>query len=97
MKVVVSRAAERDLDGIEAEIARFSPRRARTYLDELLDACERIGTAPLGYPLVPRHEAAGYRRSLYGNYVLIFRLIDDRVEIIRVLHGARDLERILRG
>lgn len=97
MKVVVSRAAERDLDGVEAEIARFSPRRARTYLDELLDACERIGAAPLGYPLLPGHEEAGYRRSVHGNYLLVFRLRNDRVEIVRVLHGARDIERILGG
>ena len=97
MKVVVSRAAERDLHGIKSEIARAAPRRAETYLDELLDACERIGLTPLGCPVVPRYEAAGYRRSVHGNYLIFYRVRDERVEIVRILHGARDYERILRG
>lgn len=32
----------------------------------------------------------------FGNYVVVYRVRSDAVEIVRVLHGARDLEQVLR-
>jgi plasmid stabilization system protein ParE len=31
--------------------------------------------------------------ALKGNYVILFRVRQDRIEIARILHGARDLPR----
>lgn len=33
----------------------------------------------------------------FGNYLIISRLDSDRLEVMRILHGARDIEAILRA
>ena len=50
---------------------------------------------PEGYALVPRYEALGIRRRPYRDYLIFYRVSDDSIEILHVLHGARDYETIL--
>ena len=33
--------------------------------------------------------------SKFKRYILFYRAFDDRIELVRVLHGARDIQRIL--
>ncbi|MBO9663851.1 type II toxin-antitoxin system RelE/ParE family toxin [Dokdonella sp.] len=90
MRTFLSRLAERDLEEIVDYIASDDPRRALSFLDELRGQCARIGDTPLAFPL--RAElGAGIRSSLHGRYVIFFRMNKDRVLILRILHGARDL------
>lgn len=35
--------------------------------------------------------ADGLRLSIVGNYVVLHRLAGDRIQIVRVIHGARDV------
>jgi plasmid stabilization system protein ParE len=35
------------------------------------------------------------RRHAFGNYLVYYRQIDDGVEILHVVHGARDQDRIV--
>ncbi len=51
--------------------------------------------APRGYSLVPRHEHAGIRRRPYGDYLIFYRIGTNTVEVLHVIHGARDYEAIL--
>ncbi len=37
---------------------------------------------------------AGLRSFTHGNYIIFYRLIGPDIEIIRVIHGRRDLGRI---
>jgi len=37
----------------------------------------------------------GLRRKVHGSYLIVYRTRSDEVEIVRILHGARDLMRIL--
>lgn len=46
-------------------------------------------------PLVPRYEHHGIRRRPQASYLIFYRIEDDRVVIIRILHGARDYEALL--
>jgi toxin ParE1/3/4 len=41
--------------------------------------------------------ARGLRSVPYSRYVIFYRPIKDGVEIVRVLHGARDLGRALQA
>ncbi len=36
----------------------------------------------------------GLRMAVHGRYMLLFRELDDEVRIVRVVRGARDLQRI---
>jgi plasmid stabilization system protein ParE len=35
------------------------------------------------------------RRLVHGNYLVFFRIADHTVEVMHVLHGARDYQRLL--
>ena len=53
---------------------------------------------PLAFPLVPRYERHGVRHRAYGNYQIFYRVVGDppaRIDILHVLHGARDYASIL--
>lgn len=89
MRVVYSPAALRDLKSIGDFIALESSKRARTFLAELRVACRSLGTDSLRYPLQERWKAI--RRMPFGNYLVLYRASDDSVQIVRVLHSARDV------
>ncbi len=95
MKVVVTEAALADLVRIGRAIALDSPARAQTFVTELHDRCLQLADMPRAFPLLPRWEERGVRRRPYGDYLIFCRLSGDTVEILHVLHGARDYEPIL--
>ena len=95
MIVVISSAAEADLEAIGDWIAQDNPLRAVSFILELRHACKTLADAPRGYALVPRYEHRGVRRKPHGNYLIFYRLGDDVVEVVHILHGARDYEPIL--
>jgi toxin ParE1/3/4 len=95
MRLVITDEASADLFEIGEWISAGNPRRALSFVDELKARCARLTDMPRAYPLVPRREASGVRRLPHGDYLIFYRVRDDTVEIIHVLHGARDYEPIL--
>ncbi len=95
MNVVVSEAALDDLMRIGRAIAADNPLRAETFVTELYDRCRRLADMPRAYPLIPNWEDRGVRRRTYRDYLIFYRLPEETVEILRVLHGAREYEPIL--
>ncbi len=95
MKVVITAAAEADLEDIGDFIARDSPRRAISFVDELVAAARGLAEYPDAYPLVPDYESRGIRRRPYGNYLIFYAVRPGQVTVERILNGARDYEEIL--
>src|SRR3954447_9814521 len=95
MIVVVTAEAEAELEQIFAYVAEQSPRSALTLHRELRERCESLADAPRGYPLVPRYEHLGIRRRPFGNYLIFYRVGADIIEVVHILHGARDYELLL--
>ncbi len=95
MIVRITSAAEADLEAIADWIARDSPGRALTFVAELRDACMTLADLPEGYALVPRYEASGVRRRVHGNYLIFYCIDNEGIDVLHVLHGARDYEPIL--
>jgi toxin ParE1/3/4 len=95
MIVFLTREAENDLRRIGDWIAQDYPRRAETFVDELLGACRKLAHSPLAFPLVFGHERTGVRRRSYRSYLIFYCIGDERVEVLHVIHGARDYETIL--
>jgi toxin ParE1/3/4 len=95
MIVVITEAAEADLEAIGDWIAADNPARALTFVLELRDGCETLADNPRRHALVPRYEHLGVRRRPYRDYLIFYRIADDRIEVLHVLHGARDYEPIL--
>jgi plasmid stabilization system protein ParE len=66
-----------------------------TFVDELLRICKELGKAPRASPLVPRYENREVRRRVHGNYLIFYRVTDRAVEVIQIVHAARDLDALL--
>ncbi len=37
----------------------------------------------------------GLRRTIFSDYLIFYRQINDGIEVVRVLHGSRDMDRLL--
>lgn len=87
----ISPLAEQDLEAIGDFIAQDNPNRALTFIIELRNQCAKVATNPKTCRL--RHELGTNIRSFaYGNYVIFFQESPDKLCIVRVLHGAMDIE-----
>lgn len=94
MRVEFSPQARRDLLRIGDYIAQDSLGNARRWVGKLKRQCKQIGRSPDGY--VSREDLApGLRMAALGNYVIFYRVVERAVRIERVLHGARDLPRVI--
>jgi toxin ParE1/3/4 len=91
----VSAAAEADLESIGNWIAEENPNRAVTFVRELRERCHGLVDMPRAFPLVPRFEHTGIRRRRYGSYLIFYRVDAAAIEIVRIIHGAREYETIL--
>ncbi len=94
MNVHLSAQARAELFEIGEWIERESPTQAAIFVDELYAACKSLGDLPEAFPLLPRHPESGIRRRPYRNY-LIFYVVLKRVEVLHIIHGARNYEAIL--
>lgn len=90
MRVDYSPAARRDLASIGDFIALESPRRARSFVAELRVACQSLVSESLRYPLLPNRR--NIRRMPVGNYLVLYQLNAGVVQIVRVIHAARNLD-----
>ncbi len=95
MRAVVADSAVADLERIGDAIARTSSARALEFIRELRHCCEGLADMPERFQLVPRYESLGVRRRVHGDYLIFYRLGAEAVEVIHVLHGAMDYERLL--
>ena len=86
--------AESDLDEIWWYIAQDSPINADRFLDRIQERCLSLADFPqMG---TSRDELkAGLRSQLVGNYLIFYFPLEDGVDIVRVLHGSRDIESLL--
>lgn len=95
MKVVVTASAIADLVAIGRYIQQDNPSRAVSFVAELESRCTQLSDMAKAFPLVPRHGDSGIRRRAYRDYLIFYRIVGDTVEVLHVLHGALDYERIL--
>ena len=90
MKVRFSRPARADLRSIIASIAKDNPKAARRY-GKLLALS--LSDFPNRGALLRGHATA--RRLVVGPYLIVYRADRDLVRILRILHGARDIDALL--
>lgn len=87
----ISPLAEQDLEAIGDFIAQDNPHRAITFIVELRNQCSKIAANPKACRLRPEL-GTNIRSFAYGNYVIFFQENPDTICIVRMLHGAMDIE-----
>jgi toxin ParE1/3/4 len=91
--VFITADAEADLEGIADFIAEDNPVRALSFANELRQKALTIGSAPRAYPTRGKF-GTGLRVAIYRPYLIVFREVHGTVEVLRFIHGARDIERL---
>jgi toxin ParE1/3/4 len=87
-----------DLRAAARYIRRDNPAAARAFLEAAYDTFEFLARNPgvgrnradLGFPEIRSWRVDGFRR-----YLVFYRELPNRIQIWRVLHGARDLRQSL--
>jgi toxin ParE1/3/4 len=82
--------AEEDLIDIWIYIAQDNPGAADRVLDDIDERFHALADNPLMGRLRP-DIAPELRYFTVGKYLILYRTVQDGVQIVRVIHGARDL------
>ena len=88
-------AASADMRRLERETrAAWGDAQAAKYSAELRDAIKSLREYPLRFPEFELRP--GLRRMISGRHAVFYLVLDDRIEIVRVLHRRMDFEARLR-
>jgi toxin ParE1/3/4 len=80
-----------DLEGIGDYIASHNPNAAVRFVDALERRWNLLTLHP--FSGAPRDDIApGIRHLVIGEYLTLYRVGGDAIEILRVLHGHRNIE-----
>lgn len=88
-RVIWTRPALEDVRAIRDYIARDSVRYGEAVAEELLEAVERLAEYPLSGRMVPELTQPTIREVIHGSYRIVYRVRADVLEILTVVHGAR--------
>lgn len=86
--------AEADLDELWAYIAARRPDAADRMVDAILESSRSHARFP-GMGLLREDVRPGLRCFVVSPYVIYYRPVEDTIEILRILHGARDVRRLI--
>lgn len=85
--------AEADITAIVLYIAEDNPPAAVRWYEDILRHCRNLGEAPeLG--VARRDVRPDLRTFPAGNYMILYRMIAEGAEIVRVVHGARQWQKL---
>ena len=90
MRVILSDAAEADLEDIGDFIAKDDPFASRKLIERVSEACAGLSDFPLRYPVECTVRRKEVRRRNVGRYAVFYRLEGEVIIIIRIAHSARD-------
>ena len=90
-KVFYTHRAETDLLEIWNYIAQDNPVAASRQLRDIAASCERLVTYP-GLSLARPEILPGIKTWPIGAYLVLHRRIEQGIEIVRIVHGARVID-----
>jgi len=91
MNVYWTRNAKRELRAVHDYIAQNSPAYARAMVDRITRKTEQLGRWPRLGAQVPEYSDESIREILVLPYRVIYRVRESRIQILSVVHSARQL------
>ncbi len=86
-------AALADPRAVEAYIARHSPQYGRGTVERIFARTGQLADHPRLGAEVPEYEDESLRELLENPYRIVYRVYEDRVDVVAVVHGARRMPR----
>jgi plasmid stabilization system protein ParE len=91
-KIRWTEKSSRNLQSIHEYISWDSKIYAGRFVKSLIKATEKLELMPYYGRIVPEFERDDLREVIHQNYRIVYRVLDDdNVEILAVIHGARDI------
>jgi len=88
--------AKRNLLEIEKNLDTIDTRLTDKILQAIDERIQSLQEMPMRYPKYPHNPR--YRWTGIHNYMIFYKVVgDNRIEIHRILHGARDIESLISG
>ncbi|MCP4679166.1 MAG: type II toxin-antitoxin system RelE/ParE family toxin [Deltaproteobacteria bacterium] len=94
LKLVISPEATADLDDIWSYIAEDNPEMATLFLSSILAECRLLSDSPYIGRERDDIQREGVRSIPFRNYIILYQVKKDSVEILHVFHGRRDYPRL---
>ncbi len=91
-RIVWSRRAAQDLDSITDYIAADSPAYAGVVLKNIVNQTRILARFPRAGRKVPEFDDENIRELIVYSYRIIYRLQNDEVLVVAVIHGKRVLQ-----
>jgi len=92
MKVFWTETAVNHLSAIYNYISQNSPQYAQRLVERLTRRSEQITNFPFSGRLVPEFETEQIREVTEGSYRIIYYIKPEQIDVIAVLHAARNIE-----
>lgn len=89
-RIVLRPAARRDLDEFWSYVAERDPDAADRLVDRLKHATHLLADRPLA-GVDAAALRPGLRKWTVGSYLILYMVGAGRIEVVRVVHGARDV------
>ena len=81
-----------DMAGIQAYIAKDSPVYARQFIERLFEVAEHLTDFPaMGRKVPEAEDRDNIRELIFQGYRMLYWQQPDRVCILAVIHGSRDI------
>ncbi|MBM9538806.1 type II toxin-antitoxin system RelE/ParE family toxin [Desulfobulbus alkaliphilus] len=93
-EVHLTRNAQNDLEYIFCYIANDNLANAKKFIRELEEKIYSLDSSPERCPFIPENTFFGtsYRQLIHKKYRAIYKIDNDAVYILRVVHGSRLLK-----
>ena len=91
MKLIWTDPSIDDLRSIREYIARGSDFYAANLVEQVVLSVEKLLLFPRLGRVVPEAQDENIRELVYQSYRIIYRVARERIEILAVVHGSRDL------
>lgn len=90
--------ADLDLVLIDVYLSQYYPSTPAKFFSELEKGLSHLTQMPKKFPLYPDTEDV--RKLVVRDFIVLYQIIEGtvevgRVEILRVVHGARDIQRLI--
>lgn len=81
-----------DLENILDYISKDSVSIAKSFVQSIINKAEILEIFPNSGRIVPEINKTDLRELIHGNYRIIYKVYDDKIDIITIYHSARLLK-----
>ena len=95
LQITWSPKAASHLEQICEYIAQDSRVYARIFAEKVFAILHTTAQFPASGRVVPEFDRPALREKIFGNYRIVYRLKPEKLEVVAICHGAKQMERLL--